>query len=82
MDIPYVSLSPQALRSLIEEFVSREGTDYGDVQADLPTKVEQVRLQLERGEAQITFDPETETTDIIVEDHRLGQRQPEGGAQA
>ena len=82
MDIPYASLSQQALRSLIEEYVSREGTDYGDVQADLPTKVEQVRLQLERGEAQITFDPETETTDISVEAHRVGQRMPEGGVQA
>jgi uncharacterized protein YheU (UPF0270 family) len=82
MDIPYNSLSKSALRSLIEEYVSREGTEYGDIDVELQTKVEQVQLQLERGEAQITFDPDTETTDIIVEHQRLGQLMPDGGAQA
>lgn len=82
MDIPWNSLSKRALRSLIEEYVSREGTEYGDADVELTTKVEQVQLQLERGEAQITFNPDTESSDITVEHQRVGHRMPEGGAQA
>ncbi|MBW2654812.1 MAG: YheU family protein [Deltaproteobacteria bacterium] len=29
--IPYNQLSPEALQGVIEEFVTRDGTDYGEV---------------------------------------------------
>jgi hypothetical protein len=61
-------LSPDALRGLIEEYVSREGTDYGPGEWTLDQKVEQVRRQLDRGEARIVFDPETETASIVPSD--------------
>lgn len=61
MDVPYTSLSEAALRGLIEEFVTREGTDYGHEDHSLEEKVRAVMNQLRRGEARITFDPETET---------------------
>ena len=64
MQIPHDSLSPEVLGRLIEEFVTREGTEYGRVDVDLDSKVAQVQAQLERGEAVITFDAETETCSI------------------
>jgi hypothetical protein len=62
--IPWSELAPDTLQALIESFVLREGTDYGMHELPLPSKVSQVRKQLERGEAQIVFDPATESVDI------------------
>ena len=58
-------LSPEALQGLLEEFVSREGTDYGHADRSLASKVEDVRRQLEAGDARIVFDPESETASIV-----------------
>ena len=66
-------LSPGALRGLIEEFVTREGTDYGpggdsaagDTEWSLEDKVTQVYRQLSSGEARIVFDLETESASIV-----------------
>jgi uncharacterized protein YheU (UPF0270 family) len=64
--VPAVELSADALQGVIESFILREGTDYGFHEMALEDKVNQVRLQLERGEAQIVFDPESASIDIVV----------------
>lgn len=64
--IPYGDLSAEALRGVLESFVLREGTDYGEREVSLDQKVAQVLRQLERGEAQIIFDAELEGVDIVV----------------
>ena len=64
--VPHTQLSPDALTGVIESFVLREGTDYGERDVAFDTKVMQVRRQLERREAQIVFDPNTESIDIVV----------------
>jgi uncharacterized protein len=64
--IPHRELSADALRGVLESFVLREGTDYGEREVSLERKVAQVLQQLERGEAQIVFDPELESIDIVV----------------
>ena len=64
--VPYTELSEEALRGVIESFVLREGTDYGEQEFSLDQKVAHVLGQLRRGEAQIVFDPATETIDIVV----------------
>ena len=58
--IPYKRLSPEALRGVISEFVTRDGTET----TDLDLKHAQVMAQLERGEVRILYDPETQTTSI------------------
>lgn len=58
-------LSAEALRGLVEEFVSREGTDYGHTDRSLESKVADVWRQLESGEARIVFDLATETVSIV-----------------
>lgn len=64
MKIPISSLSMASLRSIIEDFVLREGTDYGPGEHDLDSKCRAVLSQLQAGEAEIDFDPATETVDI------------------
>jgi uncharacterized protein YheU (UPF0270 family) len=64
--IPHGELSADALRGVIESFVLREGTDYGERDVDFETKIQQVRRQLDRGEAEILFDPDSESIHIVV----------------
>ena len=64
--VPYTELSEDALRGVLESFVLREGTEYGERDVPLDQKVAQVTRQLQRGEAQIVFDPESESIDIVV----------------
>jgi uncharacterized protein YheU (UPF0270 family) len=64
--IPVDSLSADALRGLIESFVLREGTDYGEVERSHEQKITDVRRQLERGEARIEFDPKTESVNLVL----------------
>jgi uncharacterized protein len=50
----------------VESFVLREGTDYGEREVRLEEKVAQVLRQLERGEAHIVFDPQTQSVNIVA----------------
>jgi len=65
IEIPYLQLSAEALRGVVENFVLREGTDYGTRVYSLEEKVAQVLAQLHRGEVQILFDSETSTVTIV-----------------
>jgi len=62
--IAATDLSEQALLGVIDAFILREGTDYGERETDLRDKCAQVRAQLETGEAHIDFDPATGSVDI------------------
>ncbi|HCM0522174.1 TPA: YheU family protein [Vibrio parahaemolyticus] len=64
MIIPWQDIAPETLENLIREFVLREGTDYGAVEISLQNKIDQVKTQLERGEAVIVFSELHETVDI------------------
>ena len=63
--IPHTDLSASALRGVIESFVLREGTEYGEHEYSLEQKVAHVMRQLERNEARIVFDPRSESIDIL-----------------
>ena len=64
--VPFAELSPDTLRRVVEAFVLREGTEYGERDYSLDQKVTHVMRQLERGEADVVFDPNTESVDIAV----------------
>jgi len=64
--VPHTELSADALRGVVESFVLREGTDYGEREIAFEQKLAHVYGQLERGEAQIVFDPNTQSVDIVV----------------
>lgn len=65
MEIPHDRLSEGALRGVIEEFVTRDGTDYGATEASLEAKVADVLRLLARGEAAIDFDPASGSCTIL-----------------
>lgn len=76
--VPYDRISAEALQALLEESVSREGTDSGYTHLTLAQKVDQVRGQLARGEAVIVCDLAAETTNIVLRRdlERPGQKGP------
>jgi uncharacterized protein YheU (UPF0270 family) len=65
IEVPHTDLSSDALRGVLESFVLREGTDYGEREYSLEEKVGHVMRQLERGEARIVFDPSTDSVQIV-----------------
>jgi len=66
--IPIDKLSTEALQGVVEEFISRCGTDYGAVEALPETNFKQVKYKLENGLAVLVFDDETETTNMFLAD--------------
>jgi uncharacterized protein len=64
VEVPYSEMSAELLNAVIESFVLREGTDYGEKELSLEDKVARVIAQLKRGEAKIIFDPETSSVTI------------------
>lgn len=70
VEVPHTSLARDLLHAVIESFVLREGTDYGERELALEEKVQRVVRLLERGEARILFDPRTESVDIVTQDRR------------
>jgi uncharacterized protein len=66
IEVPHTELSAQLLQAVIESFVLREGTDYGEREFSLEDKVAKVIAQLKKGEAKIIFDPETDSVTIVV----------------
>jgi uncharacterized protein YheU (UPF0270 family) len=65
IEIPYRQLSEEALQGVIEEFINREGTDYGAVEYSLDSKVEQLKARLQAGKASIVFDTETQSCSFL-----------------
>jgi len=63
--IPIDQLSPEALQSVIEEFISRNGTDYGITDVPLETKMQQVKRQLKSGQAVLVYDEAVQTCNIL-----------------
>ena len=66
MIVPWRELEETTLRNLIEDYVTREGTEYGaEQETPLETRVAQVRRHLESGEAVVWFDDQSETVNIL-----------------
>lgn len=63
--VPAAQLSPEALSGLIEEFATRNGTDYGQREASLAEKCAAIRKQLVNGRAIIICDPTSQTFNIV-----------------
>ena len=63
--VPWQELSPEALQGLIEEFVTRDGTDTGYARKSLTADVHRVRRQLQQGRAVIVYDEKLQTCNIV-----------------
>lgn len=65
MKIPYQELADATLTAIIEEFITREGTDYGDYDYSLAQKVAQVKCLLDQGEVFVSFDPQSQSCQLL-----------------
>jgi len=65
MLIPHDQLEPDTLTRLIEDFVTRDGTDNGD-ETPLETRATRVRRALDKGEAVIVFDPDSQQCQLAL----------------
>ena len=66
IEIPAERLNAEIMTAIIEEFILREGTDYGAQEVDFASKVSQVTALLKAGEVIITFDPKTENCTLLT----------------
>lgn len=66
IEVPWQSLSEDALRGLIEEYVLREGTDYGHSDYSLDGKVAVVQRQIESGRVLIHYDSYLQTCTLTA----------------
>jgi uncharacterized protein YheU (UPF0270 family) len=66
--VPYDRISPDTLRKMIQEFVTRDGADWADAGGTLEEKVEQVLRQLRNKKVNIVFDLTSQTANIVVAD--------------
>lgn len=68
VEVPYTRLDPDTLRRVVEDLVTRDGTDYGEVEKTLAQKADALLAQLERGEAKLVMDMTTETIALMTND--------------
>ena len=77
MQVPWRQLPTDVLDRLLEEIVSRDGTDYGASELALAEKVARARRELESGRAILTWDSELATGNLVRSDRRETQKQRE-----
>jgi uncharacterized protein YheU (UPF0270 family) len=77
IEIPMSALSPEALLGVIDDYVLREGTEYGAADVSLERKREQLLAQLHAGTAVVMFDQATETCTIIVRERARAREKAE-----
>jgi len=66
VEVPIDTLPPETLRRIVEDVVTRDGTDYGLVEKTTEQKATALLRLLERGEARLVFDPATETLCVLT----------------
>ena len=72
IEIPTRAITPDALNGLIEEFVTRDGTDYGAEETSVGDKKTAIMAELGRGTAVIVFDTDTESCNIVLKTEMTG----------
>ncbi|WP_237068399.1 YheU family protein [Microbulbifer guangxiensis] len=72
MRIPHQQLDPDTLQNLLEEYATRDGTDYGEREVNLSDKVASLRRQLQSGEVVIWFEPGEESVNLVLAEDLRG----------
>jgi uncharacterized protein YheU (UPF0270 family) len=65
VEVPAQRLQPEVLQSLLEEYASRDGTDYGEQELSLARKVGNLRAQIEQGQLLILYEVDGEHWDLV-----------------
>lgn len=69
VEVPYQRLDPAVLAALLEDYASRDGTDYGEREHTLEDKTAQLRDQLARGDLALLYDGDSEQWDLVARDY-------------
>lgn len=72
IEVPVERLSREALLGLVDDFILREGTDYGHEEATIDAKRADVMRQIERGDVVVVFDPALESATLLKRDDLPG----------
>jgi len=70
VEVPWQHLSPEALNNLIEEFVTRDGTDYGAHEILIRDKAEDLLTKIKNKSVLIFFDEASESCQLIYKEDR------------
>lgn len=65
MIIPPEALPVDVFEAILEEYVNREGTDYGEVELSLAQKVDRLRPQVLKGDVVIVFDDQAQSVQLV-----------------
>ncbi len=65
IEVPWKNLSPEALQGLIESYIHREGTDYGEYEQSLEQKSERLLALIKAGNVVIAFDEDSESCNLM-----------------
>jgi uncharacterized protein len=71
VEVPAARIDPDTLERLVEEFVTRDGTDYGEKELTLAQKKAAVARQIDRGDVVLVFDTETETANLVTREELI-----------
>ena len=65
IEVPPQRLQAEVLQALLEEYASRDGTDYGEQELSLAQKAGSLRRQIDQGELLILYEVEGEHWDLV-----------------
>lgn len=65
MRIPYQQLDEITLNNLIEQYILREGTDYGEIEFSLQQKTQQILKQIKNKQIIIMYSELNESVTLI-----------------
>ncbi len=70
--VPLSRLDEDILQALLEEFASRDGTDYGAVETPLPDRVKSLHAQLRDNSLWLLYDADSEQWDLVPAEQAQG----------
>ena len=73
MIIPLDKISDETLTAIIEDFILREGTDYGDIDVTNTDKISQIKAQLKQGTIVLAYSELYESVNILPKEQFLQQ---------
>jgi len=65
IEVPPGRLQIDVLQALLEEYATRDGTDYGEREVALERKVQELRCQIHSSELCILYDSDSEQWDLV-----------------
>lgn len=65
VDVPFESIKPEILDAILESFILREGTDYGEQELSMNSKVARLKQQYWRGDIKLIYDPVSDSVTFV-----------------